>query len=370
MDEKIFWWRILARGLFLTGAVLFLIYGLPWFFHLFAPFLLGIWLAYRLNPWVTALEGRLSWRRKWLVLWLLGGLALWVLAFLWLLIPAALGEIRGLATEWEPLLQKGLGVLGDFQQNLAQILQREPTDLGEEWLDTALVEVKLWIGDLGAGVIFSLGNLALKIPAFFVAFFVCLLATYFFTCDFPQLQEKMKKLTSKRWQWWAKELKTSTGLALMGYLKAQLILALGVCVIMLLGFWWMGLRFPLVLALVIALLDFIPMIGAGMVLLPWAGVALLSDHGSLSWKLLLIWVTTLLFRHLLEAKVVGKQTGLSPVLSLMSIYVGLQVAGIWGMIFAPIVLLVVLRFFDLGIFRGTWGDLCIFFQKWEKLFQK
>ena len=71
----------------------------------------------------------------------------------------------------------------------------------------------------------------------------------------------------------------------------------------------------------------------------------------------MIWGIIALFRRVAEPKVVGDQTGLSPILSLVSIYVGMQVAGVGGMIFGPVLCMVVINICKLGVLDGIAADL-------------
>jgi len=127
--------------------------------------------------------------------------------------------------------------------------------------------------------------------------------------------------------------------------------------ILLAGFFVTGQPYGLLLALGLAVMDFIPIIGAGTALVPWAFVDLFTGNLSSAVELMAIWGVIALFRRVMEPKFVGDQTGLSPLLSLVSIYVGMKLAGVAGMIFGPIVLLVLLNLAGMGMFRGLRLDL-------------
>ena len=104
-------------------------------------------------------------------------------------------------------------------------------------------------------------------------------------------------------------------------------------------------------------MDFIPIIGAGTVMVPWAVVDLALGNIRESIELMVIWGLIALFRRVGEPKVVGDQTGLPPVVSLISIYVGMQLAGVLGMILGPVVCMVALNVFRLGIFNPVLEDI-------------
>ena len=142
-----------------------------------------------------------------------------------------------------------------------------------------------------------------------------------------------------------------------GYLKSQLILSLGVAVILTVGFLVVGQPYGLVLALFLAILDFIPIIGAGTVMAPWAVIDLIAGQYIYAIQFAVIWGLIVLFRRFAEPKILGNQTGLSPILSLVGIYVGMRLGGVGGMILAPIAVLVFLNLAQAGLFSGIHRDL-------------
>ena len=127
--------------------------------------------------------------------------------------------------------------------------------------------------------------------------------------------------------------------------------------ILLAGFFLTRQPYGLLLALGLAVMDFIPIIGAGTVMVPWAFAALFTGDLAGAVELMVIWGVIALFRRVMEPKFVGDQTGLSPLLSLAGIYVGMKLAGVAGMVFGPVVLLVILNLAGMGMFRGVRLDL-------------
>ena len=144
-----------------------------------------------------------------------------------------------------------------------------------------------------------------------------------------------------------------------GYVKSQLILSFGVFLILTVGFLFMEQPYGLLLAFGLAVLDFIPIIGAGTVMVPWAVVDMvLAEYGEAA-ALMAVWGVIVLFRRFAEPKILGDQTGLSPILSLVGIYVGMKVGGVLGMVVGPLLLLVCINLAKLGIFRPVLDDLAL-----------
>ena len=92
-------------------------------------------------------------------------------------------------------------------------------------------------------------------------------------------------------------------------------------------------------------------------MVPLAFAALFTCDLPSAVELMAIWGVIALFRRVMEPKILGDQTGLSPILSLVSIYVGMKLAGVLGMVFGPVVLLVILNLAGMGMFRGIRLDL-------------
>ena len=107
------------------------------------------------------------------------------------------------------------------------------------------------------------------------------------------------------------------------------------------------------LAAVTAIIDALPVFGTGIVLVPWAIGELLLDETGRALALLLGWALGALGRNLLQARLLGDQIGIHPLLSLVSIYVGWRVWGVWGMLVFPLLFAMLQRLAERGLFdRG------------------
>ena len=95
--------------------------------------------------------------------------------------------------------------------------------------------------------------------------------------------------------------------------------------------------YAFLLALLIAAVDFLPLLGTGVVLIPWGIICLILGQVRLGIGLLILYGVTTLIRQVLEPKLIGEGLGLHPLLSLLSMYAGLRLFGVWGMILAPLV---------------------------------
>ena len=357
------WLRIGIR-LWITVLVVLFVWtlGRP-LLSLFMPFLLALGAAALLNPVVRTLQKRLGWSRG--VLSLLSLLVVFGAAgtVLSLLVRAAVQEMISLAENWQSILntvEQSLLELDLFLQGVAEKLPIAITAPDQ----TVLERVAVWLQDWMQTAAPDLGNLtqfatdkAKDVAGFALATIVFLMASYFLCADFPYLRTRVVQRMDDGLLRLVRQIKTAALAAFGGYLKAQLLLTVGVFFILLGGFLLTGQSYALLLALALAVLDFIPIVGSGTIMVPWAVIDLFTARYDRAIAIMLIWGVVVVFRRVAEPKFVGNQTGLSSILSLVSIYVGMRVGGVAGMVLGPILTLVVLNLLGLGLLDGVKADL-------------
>lgn len=127
------------------------------------------------------------------------------------------------------------------------------------------------------------------------------------------------------------------------YLRAQLTIMAIIAAICVVGLFLLGNSYALIIGLIIGLLDAFPVLGTGTVFIPWAIITLLQGdifHGA---AYATLWVITWITREFLEPKFIGKKLGLYPIAIVMTMYIGVYVYGISGVILGPVSLLFILE---------------------------
>lgn len=354
--------RILFRLIFSTFGIYFLFLLGKGLWFLFSPFLLALCLAAFLHPHLSRLEASFHWKRPSLILWILGFFFLSVTAFLFLVLPYLWRESLSFFIKTQEWTDDFLPYLSLLEETIETFFPF----LSSSWTE----ELSLWTKSFLLKLIDQGGSFLQVLPHFFLQCVIFLLASYFIAGDFSSIESYWNKKSTSDVRYLLSMVKSTITVAFTGYLKAQLLLSLAVFAILSLGFFLSGQAFPLLYGLLIAVLDFIPMIGAGIILLPWTALAFLLGNTQEAFVLLLLWVVTSLFRRIMEPKVLGEQTGLSPLLSLASMYVGLQIWGVVGLILAPILLLVLMHLFSFRIFAGLFHDIELVSLDIYRLFQE
>lgn len=326
----------------------------------FYPFLLAGACAWILSPvvrWCHRSFGLPRWFCSLgvllLVLAVLGGV-LWSLC-------AGLGrELVSLASNWEATIATLENVAAYLGQLFSRWLDLLPAS-AQSTADALLTRFFAWlegaIPQLLTVAMDGATNLARALPSFAVASIVFVMAAYFLLSDLPRLKLMVSDRLPEGPRTLLSIVRRAVSAGFGGYVKAELLLSVGVFFILLGGFLLIRQPYALLLALGFAVLDFIPIIGSGTVMVPWAVIDLLTGNLRHAVGLMAVWGIVCLFRRLGEPKILGNQTGLSPLTSLVSVYVGMKVAKVGGMILGPVVCLVIRNVIRSGVLDDLLADL-------------
>lgn len=179
------------------------------------------------------------------------------------------------------------------------------------------------------------------VPAAFIFVTVTLLACYYFSADSGELGKRVSGFLLRLTPEGVRDRLPPLGRRLrrLGrqYLRAYLLLGGLTFLQMFIGLACLRVPYAFVLAILIAIVDFLPILGTGVVLIPWAVVSLLLGEVKLGIGLIVLYAVTTVIRQVLEPKLIGDGLGLHPLLSLAAMYAGLRLFGVWGMILAPLV---------------------------------
>jgi len=204
---------------------------------------------------------------------------------------------------------------------------------------------------ISAWAVNSLASAAGRSPDLILFTVTAGIGTYFISAAYPRVssfvQAQLPAGLTEKLEGLGQELKAGFG----GFLKAQLML-MAIMFFVLLGlFMIIEAENAVLMAAVTALVDALPVFGTGIVLLPWALYsALLGAYGRAA-ALLGAWLGANLLRSCLQAKLLGDQIGLEPLPSLIAIYVGWRVWGVWGMLLFPIMLVALQQLNDKGVIK-------------------
>ena len=316
--------NVLNVGIFLV-EVLFLILAGPALLKFFMPVVLGWLIACIANPLVKFLEKRLHIVRKHSSFVVILGAILLIVLGCYYGITALFYEgakiVERFPAYYATLLDS-LNHLGDQLQQLVGRMSPEMSDKIEQLTDLITSNLGQIAGSLGSITVGAAGNVAKNIPSILISFLFTLLFAYFFIAQRDRIQKMARKLVPTDTAEQLKLVWNRLTYALGGYFRAQFKIMGIVGIILFVGFLVMRIEYAVFLALIIAVLDFLPMLGTGTVMIPWALYLVLCGNLPLAAGLVILYAVTQVTRQLIQPKMVSDSIGIDTLTTLVFMFIG------------------------------------------------
>lgn len=182
-------------------------------------------------------------------------------------------------------------------------------------------------------------------PKLFLSVFVSLLSAFYFATDYDRIKRGILSVLSEDARGNVSRIGSALARSMKKYAKAYLLIMLITFCEVFVGLLLLGQSYAYLLAVIIAIVDILPVLGAGTVLVPWGIIALFQRDYKLGLGLLLLFLAVSVIREIIEPKLVGDSLGIHPLASLFATFAGLSLFGVFGMLVSPFVFLLVKEFF-------------------------
>lgn len=261
------------------------------------------------------------------------------------------GEIEELV-EWLGEDSEGIGntvgivfgYIGDISSKIPFIEEIENIKGLENFRETVDSSVSDIIGEFVSRVTSSVPTWAIGVikqtPKALITVFVTVLSCFYFGMDYGRIREGLLGRLSREGRERAERWIRLTGNALGRYGRAYLFIMLMTFAEVFVGLLILGKRYAFLLALIIAVVDILPVFGAGTVLIPWAVISILMRDFRTGLGLLILYGAITIVRQIAEPKIVGDSLGIHPLITLFAMFAGLTLFGIPGMLLGPAVAMV------------------------------
>lgn len=324
------------------GVWIFLRYLLP----VLMPFLLAVLLALAAEPLVATLHGRLKLPRAasaavGVTVALL--IAVLVLACLCALLIRQMGTLAGALPDLEDAALNGLNALEHWVLGMAQkapdgirsVVSHSVSNMfsnGSALLDRVMEKLLAF----ASVVLKGLPDSALGLGTW-------VLASFMISARLPEIRARFSSAIPASWRETYMPQLRAVRSSFGGWLLAQGKLVGVTFLVLTAGFLLLRIAHPILWAAVTCLVDILPILGTGTVLIPWSIVCFLQGDTLRAVGLLGIYVVVALLRSVLEPRLVGKQLGLDPLTTLLALYAGYRFWGLLGMVFAPVLAALVVQ---------------------------
>lgn len=239
---------------------------------------------------------------------------------------------------WRFLRDAGQG--GGLHDALDRIFSMRPPVVDGLLSDDILLRLGSAIGELISELIARLGgwiaSFMSSLPQLFLFILVTLLSLVYFSLDYDRITVFLKSILPDRATALLTKIRDSFTLVIKKYILSYSLIMLITYATLLFGLWLLRVEHAPILALFIAVLDILPVIGVGTVLIPWGIYSLAIGNRLLGIGLLILFVVNTVIRQTAEPRIVGKSLNLHPLITLMMIYIGYGLFGILGILILPV----------------------------------
>lgn len=229
-----------------------------------------------------------------------------------------------------------LNSVGQMIESFAERFSPDTMSQVYSLLESAADNIRGFVIELSSGALGSLAGFTKKIPFFFISLVFTILASLAISTDYSGIKEFIRKQLPQRTVVLIRDAKEQIGITIVKYLRAYFIIFLMTFAELSVGLSVLRIENSIGIAAIIATADILPVIGAGLALVPWAIWSLITQNYFLALGLIILYVVMLVVRNLAEPRIVGSQLGLNPLVTLIAIYIGYRLMGVTGMVCLPI----------------------------------
>jgi len=365
--------RLALRVILAALAAIFMVAVVPEIWRLFSPFLVAVPVAAALQPAIRFLQDKLHFRRGLAVT--LGVLLVCSAAFIFIywLVSFLVVQLSTVVNNAPNIM----AIVTDFLQTAANRIldaaQTMPENTGQA-IRSSLENTLSSLSSSGITFAGDMGNLAISfaasLPYALVYTNFLVLGIFFITGRFPGMMGYLRKNTDRDRGESITVLRKSAAKGMLGYIRVQLLFSLVTLLLSWVCFQTFGFRYATLIGILAALMELIPQFGCGTLYLPWAIISFIVGESRNGWIVLGLYLIYQIIRRLTEPMLLGNNLGVSPLLSLIGMFVGLHLGGIVGLILGPVVMVIIVSAVRARLFDGIVADCQTLFQyvkdRWQR----
>ena len=352
--------RLVLRLLALLLIFAVLRWVLPEIWDKLSPFIIAVPLAAALQPVIRFLQKRIKMKRSpaalipvLLLLFIFLGLLIWLFTF-------GIGQVTRIVNHSGDMVTESINTVRQALNNLLATIG-ETTDPGvEQWIRNAMSTAVERLSQWGTGaaerlVTFSI-SLAASMPYCIIYISFLTIGLYFIAKNYDEIRSYLPGGKRRKQDSRTTQLTNSTLKSLFGYLRVQGTFGLIVWIVSWIYLACFGYKYAGVTALFCGVMELVPMIGSGVPYIVMSILQFLLGNTAAGLQLLFLTLGLQLLRRVLEPKLMSDSIGISPLQSLVGMFVGMRYGGIIGLIGGPVLMSVLVGAFKGGLFASTIRD--------------
>ncbi len=253
------------------------------------------------------------------------------------------------ASELTEELPKYIGSVSNFFGGVYEKINKHFERLPKDVTDTLNTVLKTSVTDVASKLTAFLSSyaagIARRIPSVLVSSIVTVVASCYIAKDFDGLVRFLRSMISEDKYASVIKIKDIFTQSIMKFALGYLLLMLITFAELLVGFIILRIKFAPVLAAVIAVIDILPILGTGTVLVPWGLIQIAAGNAAQGAQILVLYFIITVIRNFLEPKIIGGQIGINPLLTLISMFIGLKLFGLYGVFLVPVAVIITVKYY-------------------------
>ncbi|WP_246140790.1 sporulation integral membrane protein YtvI [Bacillus marasmi] len=235
--------------------------------------------------------------------------------------------------------------LVSMASDLPRVVVQQFTSQIQQFLTTAKDSILAYVN------INNLKAILTNIPSYLVSFIIYLVSLFLFLIDLPRLVENFYSHLTDKTSRKVKYMTSRLSFIIFNYIKAQFLISIIVFILTLISLRFIAPEIAFYMTLIIWVLDFIPIFGSFIILAPWAIFHILTSDMAIGLALALLVVCILTVKKIIKPRLLGSKFGLSPLATLVVMYLGFKIIGLYGIIIGPLILVIFYSAKEAGIIQ-------------------
>ncbi|WP_313341892.1 sporulation integral membrane protein YtvI [Sedimentibacter sp.] len=337
---------------FIVTAYSVLYFVFVYVIHWIMPFIVGFLIALALRPIAKFIRKYIKGTGKGVAIFVVALFYAFVAIILWLFITFLITQLTDLIYAMPNLyFNKVEPILLEFNDWIVA-----NTELISEDAATTLSQIITnginYISDVIKNTSISIVQIATKLisnfPLYLISVIFTIVLSVFISVEYDNIIAFIKRQLPDNFNSTFEESRVFLIGRVWKMIKSYIIIMFITFFEIMIGLSFLKVKYALPIAAIIAILDIMPVLGTGGILIPWAIVEIILKNYTLGFGLLALYLAVTIIRNVIEPRIVGYQIGLHPIITITVMYAGLRLFGFFGLLIAPIIAIVVKYLNDTG----------------------
>lgn len=315
---------------------------------LLMPFIVGIIVAIIFKRPIDFISNKTHVKRSFvsiIILILFYGLLILLISMIGLKVFIFLkGLVLGLPKLYKDSIQPA------FQSSTDNLIQRFPaiTPYVNDFIKNLNDSISTFLSNASTTILGMVTGFAGQLPILLIRMIFTIVASFFFTIDYYRISKFIiRQFTGSRREMLLK-LKHN-GIGTLGkFIRAYSVIIFITFVELSIGLLIMRIPNAILFAVLIAIVDILPILGTGSIIIPWSIISFVMGNTKIGIGMLILYIVITCVRQVIEPKIVGQQIGLHPLITLILMFVGAQLMGVLGLLLLPIMATLIKKLNDDG----------------------